>query len=142
MSRGNLSARRVLPWVLVDIDCQEVHREITEKSAADEENEDSEEVKKKVTHQVRDVFTLQRRRKFNGMTSFTKETGRMQSAFDLVTGPESRMTFGTIGMANRTARFRCSKDHPKIEDLKTGTGTQDQTWVHRSPWRDLEETFT
>lgn len=132
-SSGNLSALRVLSWVLDDIKCEQVAQTIKETSEGSGEET--------ITHEVRDVFVITRHRLFHGAKQFQKATGSWQNTFSLITGPQTALSFGTIGRKNKTAKFICASDELKVTNLATGAGVQSQVWKHLSPWRALEDGF-
>ena len=119
MSSG-LTAEKIERWIMDVIDPLEELQTVTSGGVS--------------KMQTRLHYTVVMHRFFTKMTSFKESIRDTRRGFDMDTGPKSRVAFSSTDK-----KYRCTRDTPRILDLITGYGRQDQTWEHFTDWEDLED---
>ncbi|HMO03891.1 MAG TPA: hypothetical protein PKC67_02610 [Kiritimatiellia bacterium] len=154
MSTDNhgVTAAKMEPWILVDLDCtdrtqQKVYKTGKQIDAFDDQGEvikddQGNPIKideEKILLQRSEIWTLLRKRKVVGVTKFKPENGETKRTFDLVTGPESKMSWSSIGRIGAEKKFLCTRDKIAPVNIVLGTGEQQQTWIYIGPWKNIPE---
>lgn len=154
MSTDNygVTAAKMEPWLLVDLDCtdrtqQKVFKTGKQIPALDDEGAQIKDEagnsiiidEEKIVLQRSEVWTLLRKRKLIGVTKHKPENGETRRTFDLVTGPLSAMSWSSIGRIGSEKKFLCTRDKITPINIVTGSAEQQQTWIYIGPWKNIPE---
>lgn len=151
MSDG-LTARNEQPWQFVKLDAtdktqQKVYKTGKKIQAKDETgalivDENNQPIiidEEKILLQRASMWTIIRKRKYVGLTKLHPQNGESLSAFDLATGPETSLSFRSIGRIGAQKKFLCVSDNPGTTNHVLGVGEQVQVWVYMSQWENIPE---
>lgn len=118
----NLSASKVEPWYLDDIDTALLVYPVQKGGRS--------------VYMKREHYIITMSRQFFKMTSFVEEIGQSKSSFSFKTGGGARSDSGSTAYSSSGKKWMCTKDNPRIMDTVTGEGIQTQVWEY---WADEEE---
>lgn len=122
-----VSASKVLPWGLVDIDCQDRIQRVIE--SRKEEEVDGDIMVVTTGHlTASEIFTVVQERTAFEVSSFTAETGNTNSSFSMDTGPQSAIAFAKVGRGN-VSKYRCVRDGLRMVDKRVAEALETQVWV-------------
>jgi hypothetical protein len=122
-----VTASKVMPWMLVDIDCQDRIQRVIESR---EEKEINGKMMVVTTGHLTasEMFTVVQERTAFEVSSFTAETGNTNSSFSMDTGPNSAISFAKIGRGS-VSKYRCTRDNLRMVDKRAAEALETQVWV-------------
>jgi hypothetical protein len=88
-----------------------------------------------------DDSSIQLKRHFVGVTSFTDETGNEKVSITYHVGNGVELGFSRVGMAGASNKYLCTRDRIVIEDHIDGNGWEYQTWQKIGKWEMVEGSY-
>ncbi len=139
------TARITEPWELDDIDCTESYRSVEETvrddagnpvliDAEDETGATVKVPKKVLRYEKRKHYVVKMQRKLVSVTSYSEDTGKLQTAFTWLTGPDTNLNYASSGK-----KWKCTRDALNKSQIETGAYVNEQTWEFYSAWEKVDK---